>query len=313
MPALRVLLIEPDPSRRVEIARALGELKVEVRLETSWSQGMNVAAGDVVVASVLDGDATLVEALGALRAAPDTADHPVIALVPPGAASRAIEAGADEAVEWPADPALVRARLRVLGQAAAARKEISQLVTALAAVVDAVEAREPVRIEHSQRVAALCEGAGRISGLAEAECRRLWLGGLLHDIGIVAIPDGILFRTSPLTAAELALVKTHPVVGFEMLRGIPSLEPILPFVLRHHEKIDGSGYPDGLSGREIPLPVQILSIADAYDAMTSARPYRSVRSRGSTLEILASEAARGLWDPELVSVIARASQAAENA
>lgn len=313
MPALIVLLIEPDPVRRVEIARALGELKVEVRSETSWHEVTNVAAGDVVVASVLDSDSTLVEALGALRAAPDTADHPVVALVPPGASSRAIEAGADDALEWPADPALVRARLRMLGNGAAARTEIRQLVAALSAVVDAVEAREPVRIEHSRRVAALCEGAARLSGLAEAECKRLWLGGLLHDVGIVAIPDGILFKTAPLTAAELALVKTHPVIGFEMLRGIPSLEPILPFVLRHHEKIDGSGYPDGLSGREIPLPVQILSIADAYDAMTSARPYRSVRSRGSTLEILASEAARGLWDPELISLIARASQATEKA
>lgn len=98
-------------------------------------------------------------------------------------------------------------------------------------------------------------------------------------------------------------------VGFTLLREVPSLEPYLPFVLRHHERIDGSGYPDGLRGAELSLPLQLISLADAFDAMTSSRPYRSVRNDLSTIQILEEEAAVGRWDPALLPLLVAATAA----
>ena len=160
-----------------------------------------------------------------------------------------------------------------------------------------MEAKEPHRIEHSARVGRLAAGMARRAGLSGAEVERIRFGGLLHDFGTIAIPDGILYKREPLSEAEFAVMRSHPVVGFSLLKDVYALEPFLPFVLRHHERIDGSGYPDGLKRSELPLPVQLVSLADAYDAMTSSRPYRAVRDGGQTLGVLEAEARKGLWDP----------------
>jgi len=101
-------------------------------------------------------------------------------------------------------------------------------------------------------------------------------------------------------------MRSHPVVGFSLLKDVPALEPYLPFVLRHHERIDGSGYPDGLLGSEIPLAIQLVSLSDAFDAMTSSRPYRRVRDDRQTLRVLEEEAQRGQWDAALLPLLAAA-------
>ena len=168
----------------------------------------------------------------------------------------------------------MRARFRTLLAAARSRDESRKTTAAFAGILGAVEAREPHRIEHSARVGRLGADLARLAGLSDAEIERIRVGGILHDFGTVAIPDGILFKREPLTESEFAVMKSHPVIGFALLREVPALEPYLPFVLRHHERIDGSGYPDGLRGAEVTLPVQLVSIADAFDAMTSSRPYR---------------------------------------
>lgn len=237
-----------------------------------------------------------------------TAALAVLAIVSPGpAALGALKAGADDVISWPAPEALVRARFRNILATVRAGDESKRTAATFAGILESVEAREPHRIEHSARVGRLGADLARRAGLSATEVERVRIGGSLHDFGTIAIPDGILFKREPLTDGEFALMKSHPVVGFTLLREVPSLEPYLPFVLRHHERIDGSGYPDGLRGSELPLPLQLVSLADAFDAMTSSRPYRSVRDDRRTIQILEEEAAQGLWDRALLPLLVAAT------
>jgi putative two-component system response regulator len=305
----RILLLEPDAQRAATLARTFEQLRMPV--ETSAT-----AAGLAEAASVTESYVVAVSGLGgggaarvrALREDARTAALVIVAIVPPGpAAVAALKAGADDVLSWPAPEALVRARFRTVLAVARSRDESRKTAAAFAGILGAVEAREPHRIEHSARVGRLGADLARRAGLSVAEIERIRVGGILHDFGTVAIPDGILFKREPLTESEFAVMKSHPVIGFTLLREVPALEPYLPFVLRHHERIDGSGYPDGLRGTELPLPVQLVSIADAFDAMTSSRPYRSVRDDISTIQVLEEEAARGRWDPALLSLLVAAT------
>jgi HD-GYP domain-containing protein (c-di-GMP phosphodiesterase class II) len=145
-------------------------------------------------------------------------------------------------------------------------------VTALAAAVDAKDAYTQ---GHSDRVARYAVALGRTMGLDAPDLERLELAGLLHDVGKIGVPDGILTKGERLTDAEFAIIKEHPVTGERLLAGLTYLpKDILPAVRHHHERWDGRGYPDGLAGAALPLDAAILGAADAFDAMTSTRTYR---------------------------------------
>ena len=148
---------------------------------------------------------------------------------------------------------------------------------AIHALAAALDARDPYTAGHSERVSALSVEMGRALGLDETELGTLRLGALLHDIGKIGVPDEILRKPETLTGPEFELIRAHPVIGARILRSIPFLEPHLPIVELHHERPDGEGYPYGLRGDAIPLAARIVHVADAYDAMTSARAYRPAR------------------------------------
>jgi putative nucleotidyltransferase with HDIG domain len=148
---------------------------------------------------------------------------------------------------------------------------------AIHALAAALDARDPYTAGHSERVSALSVEVGRVLELTDADLATLRLGALLHDIGKIGVPDEVLRKESALTASEFELIRAHPVVGARILRSIPFLAPHLPIVELHHERPDGHGYPYGLGGDAIPLAARIVHVADAYDAMTSARAYRPGR------------------------------------
>jgi putative two-component system response regulator len=127
------------------------------------------------------------------------------------------------------------------------------------------------------------------------------VAGLVHDIGKVAVPDDILLKPGRLTPEETAIMQQHPVVGENICEPLKSFRRILPIIRHHHERMDGSGYPDGLRGERIPLNAHIVQIADIYDALTSNRPYREALSPCRALEILSEEAGRGWLDQDLVN------------
>jgi putative two-component system response regulator len=131
--------------------------------------------------------------------------------------------------------------------------------------------------------------------------RALRLGGYLHDLGKIAVPDGILLKPGPLNAAERQRIETHAGVGADLVLGLKSLEDVRPIMRHHHEKWDGSGYPDGLQREGIPLGARIISVVDVYDALSTERPYKPALSHEQAVSILRRETDGGLWDPRVVA------------
>jgi len=161
------------------------------------------------------------------------------------------------------------------GLAAAEAETQSAYVGAIRALAAALDARDPYTAGHSERVSTLSVMIGRIMNLSAAEIEVLRLGALLHDIGKIGVSDQILRKNGPLTAEEFEQIKRHPGLGARILRQVPFLAPHLPIVELHHERPDGRGYPFGLRAEAIPLAARIVHVADAFDAMTSARAYRA--------------------------------------
>ncbi len=157
---------------------------------------------------------------------------------------------------------------------------------AIRALVAAVEARDPYTREHSAQVSRYAVSVGEKLGFCPEQLRALRYAGLLHDIGKLAVEDYILRKAGPLTPEEWQVVRRHPVAGAVILSSAKSFAGLVPAVRHHHEKFDGTGYPDGLAGEQIPMEARILAVADAFDAMTSDRPYRPAFARGVACERL---------------------------
>lgn len=178
-------------------------------------------------------------------------------------------------------------------------QQAQALLASLLASAWVVEARDPYTGGHLWRVAALATELGLALGLAPNEVSRIAMAGFLHDFGKIGIPDAILHKPERLTDEEYAVIKTHPAVGARLLAGHPLAGLIVPVVLGHHETPDGKGYPRGLSGAAITLDARIIGICDAFDAMTSTRPYRKGMPVAKALNIVQAEAGRQ-FDAELV-------------
>ncbi len=178
------------------------------------------------------------------------------------------------------------------------------------ALVNAVEARDPYTCGHSERVARLARCLALASGETAAGCERIYLTGLLHDVGKIAIPDGVLQKPGKLTDEERDIIETHPDAGWRILHEVDALRDVLPGVLYHHERYDGRGYPDGLEGENIPLDGRMLAVCDAYDAMTSDRPYRTGMSIAQAVKILRSGSG-SQWDPKMIGLFMENLEAME--
>ena len=144
---------------------------------------------------------------------------------------------------------------------------------------------------------------GAALGLEAPALKALRLGGFLHDLGKIAVPDGVLLKPGPLDGAERQRIQTHPGAGAALVQGLRSLDPVRPIILHHHERWDGSGYPDGLKGEAIPLPARIMAVVDVYDALRTRRPYKPQLSADETLAILRKETEAGAWDPRVVTTL----------
>jgi putative nucleotidyltransferase with HDIG domain len=158
------------------------------------------------------------------------------------------------------------------------------------ALVSSVDAKDPYTCGHSERVAMLARRLASELNLKDEEIECVYLGGLLHDIGKIGTPEHILRKEGRLEDEEFRIIKQHPEVGYNILSGVHKLGPIRDVVLSHHERLDGRGYPRGLKGDDIPLLARIAGIADAFDAMTSDRPYRA----RMPMEKVRSEIERGI-------------------
>ena len=168
------------------------------------------------------------------------------------------------------------------------------------ALVNAVEAKDRYTFGHSERVGLYAKHLGAALGLKARVCQRIYLAGLLHDVGKIAVRDNLLANSQRLNDEEFADIQRHAEEGWSILYGLEALDDVLVGVLHHHERWDGQGYPDGLREDTIPLDARILAVADAYDAMTSDRPYRKALPQEKAEEIL-RQGAGTQWDPEIVA------------
>jgi putative two-component system response regulator len=213
---------------------------------------------------------------------------------------RGIEVGADDFLAKPPDWQELTARVRALIRLKRYTDDLDSAESVMLSLAMTIEIRDPYTEGHCQRLANYASALGERLGLADEELETLYQGGFLHDLGKIGIPDGVLLKPGPLTAWEFDLVKQHPIVGARLCDGLRSLRLVRPIVRHHHERLDGTGYPDGLAGDDIPLLAQILSIVDVYDALTTPRPYRPAVLRAEACESLLQEVGKGWRNGELV-------------
>lgn len=196
----------------------------------------------------------------------------------------------------------IQDRIKLLQQAARENREL--FMNAIQTLAAAIDAKDPYTRGHSDRVTQYSTRIARNLGLSEQEIENIQIAALLHDVGKIGISDAILQKPSQLTDDEYAIMKQHPVLGGNIMNQIPQLREIIPGMNYHHESLDGSGYPLGLKGDEIPLSARIIGVADAFDAMTTERPYQKPFSHQEALEKIRSMAGRK-FDLRVVEALAK--------
>jgi putative two-component system response regulator len=187
---------------------------------------------------------------------------------------RGIECGADDFLSKPVRVQEFRARVHSLLRMKRFTDELERAETVLFSLARSIEAKDPYTGGHCERLSAYSVALGKRLGLPPEQLLALSRGGIVHDIGKVAVPDHILLKPGPLTAEERKVIEQHPVVGERICAPLKSFRLVLPIIRHHHERLDGSGYPDGLKGERIPLLARLLTTVDIYDALTTDRPYR---------------------------------------
>jgi len=213
---------------------------------------------------------------------------------------KGIDGGADDFLSKPVDRGELLARVRSLLRLKQFTDELESAETVLCSLAISIEAKDPYTVGHCDRLSIYAEAMGKRIGLTHDFQIALRRGGIVHDLGKVAVPEHILRKPGKLTPEERKIMEEHPVVGEKICAPLKSFRSVLPIIRHHHEKLDGSGYPDGLKGNAIPLTARILSTVDIYDALTTDRPYRKAFSREQALAEMYLEAQRGWWDPDLI-------------
>jgi putative two-component system response regulator len=238
-----------------------------------------------------------------LKAAAETRFAPVILITGLADATdriKGIEAGADDFLTKPVNAHELRARVRALARMKQLIDELDSAEAAFMTLALTIEARDPSTNGHCERLAHYAVQLGTALGLAGDDLAALHRGGYLHDVGKVGVPDAVLLKPGPLTADEVEIMRRHPIIGDTLIAPLQSLRNVRPIIKHHHERLDGTGYPDRLRGDEVPLLARIVSIVDVYDALTTDRPYRAALAHGVAVQELEAGVRAGHYDPRCV-------------
>jgi putative two-component system response regulator len=223
---------------------------------------------------------------------------------------RGIEAGCDDFLVKPFDAAELHARIQSLVRLKRYTDDLESAEAVIMGMGATIEARDPSTNGHCQRLAYYATRLGRSLNLDDTDLAALERGGFLHDIGKIAVPDAVLLKGGQLDPHESRVMRKHPIVGDNLCSGLRSLNKVRPIVRHHHERLDGSGYPDGLRNGEVPLLAQIVSIVDIFDALTTERPYRAALPASAAFQVLTDESGKGWRDRCLVDAFVNVVTAA---
>ena len=307
----RVLVVDDDPVNAQILKAMLKPLDCDSVVVGNGEEALQaLSAGDIDLVLLdammprMDG----FEACRRLKSDPTTRIVPVIMVTALGDSNskvRAIEAGADDFITKPPDRAELSARVRALIRTKRLNDSLVSIESVLFSLASAVEAKDAYTEGHVRRVSSLAVTLGRAMDLSPQEIEALRVGGILHDIGKIGIPDSVLNKPASLSPEEAEAVRNHPVIGWRMAEPLaPILKGALDVIRHHHEKLDGSGYPDGLKGDDISAVARIMAVADIYDALVTDRPYRRGMVKEKALAIIQREADEGLLDMAVVSHLA---------
>ena len=213
---------------------------------------------------------------------------------------RGIEVGADDFLSKPFHSAELVARVRSLLKLKQFTDELENAEDVVCTLALSVEAKDAYTDGHCERLSLYSVALGRSLGLPHEQLKALHRGGYLHDVGKIAVPESILNKKTGLTDEERRSMREHPIIGERICKPLKSLQLTLPIIRHHHERWDGSGYPDGLNGQKIPLLARIIQIVDIYDALMTARPYKPPLETHQVFSIMRKESEKGSCDPRLI-------------
>ena len=277
----KILIVDDESSARAALETLLRREGFEVSDAESGPSALTKCTSfrpDLILLDIVMPGMDGFEVCRRIKATPETRLTPVVLITGLSATVdriKGINAGADDFLSKPIDFNELLARCRSLLRLKQITDELENAESVLFSLAYSIESRDPYTRGHCERLAEMSARLGEKVGLPEEYIKALRRAGIVHDIGKVVVPDAILLKAGPLADSEIEVMRKHPIVGERICAPLKTFRLVLPIIRHHHEKQDGSGYPDRLRGAEIPLTAAILQIADVYDALTTDRPYRA--------------------------------------
>jgi putative two-component system response regulator len=298
------ILVADDQAANRELLEELlttqGFKVITVSDGTDVIQELTKTQVDLVLLDVMMPRLTGFQTCEKIKNNPDTYLLPVIlitALSDKQDRIEGIKVGADDFLTRPVDRTELLARVRSLLKLKQRTDELERAEAVLFSLARSIEGKDPYTHGHCERLGEYSARLGEQLGLPEDQITALRRAGIVHDVGKIAVPDAILLKPGPLTPDEWTTIREHSAVGERICAPLKSFRFVLPIIRHHHEKLDGSGYPDGLRGEAIPVTARVLQIVDVYDALTTDRPYKKAFSITDALKTMQEEVNKGWWDP----------------
>jgi len=303
---LTILVVDDDETNLLVIEKMLKPHGCLVQKATSGQQALDMVweeLPDVILLDVMMPGMNGFEVCQKLKGGESTRLVPIIivtALQEKEDRIKGIQAGCDDFLSKPIDRLELLARVHALGQVKRLNDDLDHAEAVVMSLARAVEAKDTTTGDHCDRLIRLSNSFGKFLGLEDKDISVLERASILHDVGKIGVPDTILLKPDKLTEDEWEVMRQHPILGEEICHPLRSLSDVCPVIRHHHEKFNGTGYPDGLVAESIPYLARVFQILDAFDAMVSERPYKGAFSIEKTVEILKDETKKGFWDPAVV-------------
>ncbi len=302
----RVLVVDDHPSSRMTAVALLSVEGYDVLEADSGPAALDTVVSsnpDLILLDVMMPGMDGFEVCRRLKQDEQTRLIPVVfvtALDDRRARLKGIEAGGDDFLTKPFDQLELSARVKSLVRQKRLNEDLDHAEQVLFSIARTVESRDPNTGDHCERLVTRGKAFGEFLGLSRTEIRDLMWGGYLHDIGKVGIPDAILLKPGKFTPEEWSIMQQHVMIGEKICQPLRTMRGVVPIIRHHHERWDGTGYPDGLVGDQIPYLAQIFQVIDIYDALTSERPYKRAFTPTEAVAIMEEETAKGWRNPQLM-------------